>query len=197
MGKCGARELNYVSDVDIIFVAEQADALSTRVASEMMRMASTACFEVDAGLRPEGRSGELVRTVESHVAYYKRWAKTWEFQALLKARAAVGDAELGERYLAALMPMVWIACERDDFVGEVQAMRRRVEQLVPSDVRARETQARQWRTAGCGVRRAAAAVGARPQRRVAACGVHGRCAGRVGPRRLRRPRGRREPDCLL
>ncbi len=138
MGKCGARELNYVSDVDIIFVAEQADALSTRVATEMMRVASTACFEVDAGLRPEGRSGELVRTVESHVAYYKRWAKTWEFQALLKARAAAGDAELGKRYLAELMPMVWIACEREDFVGEVQAMRRRVEQLVPSDVRSRE-----------------------------------------------------------
>jgi glutamate-ammonia-ligase adenylyltransferase len=138
MGKCGARELNYVSDVDVIFVAEQADSLSTRVASEMMRVASTSFFAVDAGLRPEGRSGELVRTVESHVAYYQRWAKTWEFQALLKARAAVGDAELGERYLAALMPMVWVACEREDFVVEVQAMRRRVEQLVPSDVRARE-----------------------------------------------------------
>ncbi|WP_096288711.1 bifunctional [glutamine synthetase] adenylyltransferase/[glutamine synthetase]-adenylyl-L-tyrosine phosphorylase [Mycobacterium ahvazicum] len=138
MGKCGARELNYVSDVDIIFVAEQADSLSTRVATEMMRVASTACFQVDAGLRPEGRSGELVRTVESHVAYYKRWAKTWEFQALLKARAAVGDAELGKRYLDELMPMVWIACEREDFVVEVQAMRRRVEQLVPSEVRARE-----------------------------------------------------------
>jgi glutamate-ammonia-ligase adenylyltransferase len=138
MGKCGARELNYVSDVDIIFVAEQADALSTRVATEMMRVASNACFQVDAGLRPEGRSGELVRTIDSHVAYYKRWAKTWEFQALLKARAAAGDAELGARYLAELTPMVWIACEREDFVSEVQAMRRRVEQLVPSDVRARE-----------------------------------------------------------
>ncbi|WP_425518550.1 bifunctional [glutamine synthetase] adenylyltransferase/[glutamine synthetase]-adenylyl-L-tyrosine phosphorylase [Mycobacterium spongiae] len=138
MGKCGARELNYVSDVDVIFVAESADTLTTRVASEMMRVASSAFFEVDAGLRPEGRSGELVRTVESHVAYYERWAKTWEFQALLKARAAVGDAELAERYLNALMPMVWIACERDDFVVEVQAMRRRVEQLVPADVRGRE-----------------------------------------------------------
>ncbi len=138
MGKCGARELNYVSDVDVIFVAERADALSARVAGEMMRVASAAFFAVDAGLRPEGRSGELVRTVESHVAYYQRWAKTWEFQALLKARAAVGDPELGERYLAALMPMVWVACERADFVVEVQAMRRRVEQLVPADVRARE-----------------------------------------------------------
>ncbi|HWF29218.1 MAG TPA: bifunctional [glutamine synthetase] adenylyltransferase/[glutamine synthetase]-adenylyl-L-tyrosine phosphorylase [Mycobacterium sp.] len=138
MGKCGARELNYVSDVDVIFVAEHADTLSTRVASEMMRVASDAFFTVDAGLRPEGRSGELVRTVDSHIAYYQRWAKTWEFQALLKARAAVGDAELGERYETALLPMVWVACEREDFVVEVQAMRRRVEELVPSDVRARE-----------------------------------------------------------
>ncbi|OBF21362.1 bifunctional glutamine-synthetase adenylyltransferase/deadenyltransferase [Mycobacterium kubicae] len=138
MGKCGARELNYVSDVDVIFVAERADSLSARVASEMMRVASAAFFEVDAGLRPEGRNGELVRTLDSHVAYYQRWAKTWEFQALLKARAAVGDRELGESYLAALKPMVWTACEREDFVGEVQAMRRRVEQLVPADVRGRE-----------------------------------------------------------
>lgn len=138
MGKCGARELNYVSDVDVIFVGERADTLTTRLASEMMRVASAAFFQVDAGLRPEGRSGELVRTVESHIAYYQRWAKTWEFQALLKARAAVGDAELGERYLTALMPMVWVACEREDFVVEVQAMRRRVEQLVPADVRDRE-----------------------------------------------------------
>lgn len=138
MGKCGARELNYVSDVDVIFVGEQADTVTTRVASEMMRLASEAFFQVDAGLRPEGRSGELIRTVESHVAYYQRWAKTWEFQALLKARAAVGDAELGQRYLDALMPMVWVACEREDFVVEVQAMRRRVEQLVPAEVRGRE-----------------------------------------------------------
>ncbi|GAA4298054.1 bifunctional [glutamine synthetase] adenylyltransferase/[glutamine synthetase]-adenylyl-L-tyrosine phosphorylase [Mycobacterium paraffinicum] len=138
MGKCGARELNYVSDVDVIFVGERADALTTRLAGEMMRIASEAFFQVDAGLRPEGRSGELVRTVESHIAYYQRWAKTWEFQALLKARAAVGDQELAERYLTALMPMVWVACEREDFVSEVQAMRRRVEQLVPADVRGRE-----------------------------------------------------------
>jgi glutamate-ammonia-ligase adenylyltransferase len=138
MGKCGARELNYVSDVDVIFVAEPADPLSARVAGEMMRVASSAFFQVDAGLRPEGGSGELVRTLDSHVAYYERWAKTWEFQALLKARPAAGDPELGQRYLAALMPMVWVACDREDFVVEVQAMRRRVEQLVPADVRDRE-----------------------------------------------------------
>jgi glutamate-ammonia-ligase adenylyltransferase len=93
---------------------------------------------VDAGLRPEGKQGALVRTMDSHIAYYQRWAKTWEFQALLKARPAVGDAELGQRYVEALLPMVWTACEREDFVPEVQAMRRRVESLVPADVRERE-----------------------------------------------------------
>jgi [glutamine synthetase] adenylyltransferase / [glutamine synthetase]-adenylyl-L-tyrosine phosphorylase len=138
MGKCGARELNYVSDVDVIFVAEPADVVATRVASEMMRVASEAFFQVDAALRPEGRHGELVRTVDSHLTYYQRWAKTWEFQALLKARPAAGDPELGKRYIDALMPMVWNACEREDFVSEVQAMRRRVEQLVPLEVRDRE-----------------------------------------------------------
>ena len=138
MGKCGARELNYVSDVDVIFVGENADPTVTRVAGEMMRLASEAFFEVDAALRPEGKAGALVRTLESHIAYYQRWAKTWEFQALLKARPAVGDAELGQRYVDALMPMVWTACEREDFVPEVQAMRRRVESLVPADRRDRE-----------------------------------------------------------
>jgi glutamate-ammonia-ligase adenylyltransferase len=138
MGKCGARELNYVSDVDVIFVAEEADAVTTRVAGEMMRFASEAFFEVDAALRPEGKHGQLVRTLESHVAYYQRWAKTWEFQALMKARPAAGDAELGGQYIDSLMPMVWTACEREDFVPEVQAMRRRVESLVPADERARE-----------------------------------------------------------
>ena len=138
MGKCGARELNYVSDVDVIFVGEDADPVTTRVAGEMMRLASDTFFEVDAALRPEGKQGALVRTLESHIAYYQRWAKTWEFQALLKARPAVGDAELGRQYIAALMPMVWSACEREDFVPEVQAMRRRVEALVPADLRDRE-----------------------------------------------------------
>ncbi|WP_067541768.1 bifunctional [glutamine synthetase] adenylyltransferase/[glutamine synthetase]-adenylyl-L-tyrosine phosphorylase [Nocardia crassostreae] len=138
MGKCGARELNYVSDVDVIFVAEPADTTATRVAAEMMTVAGSAFFEVDAALRPEGKAGALVRTLDSHIAYYKRWARTWEFQALLKMRPATGDLELGEKYRDALMPMVWAASERPDFVADVQAMRRRVEDLVPADLRERE-----------------------------------------------------------
>ncbi|MCB0947703.1 MAG: bifunctional [glutamine synthetase] adenylyltransferase/[glutamine synthetase]-adenylyl-L-tyrosine phosphorylase, partial [Mycobacterium sp.] len=142
MGKCGARELNYVSDVDVIFVTDDDShgslRAATRIAGEMMRLAGDAFFEVDAALRPEGKQGQLVRTLDSHVAYYERWAKTWEFQALMKARPAAGDMDLGNRYIEALMPMVWTACERENFVPEVQAMRRRVEELVPADVRTRE-----------------------------------------------------------
>jgi glutamate-ammonia-ligase adenylyltransferase len=138
MGKCGARELNYVSDVDVVFVAEPADATASRVAGEMMRIGTSAFFEVDAALRPEGKRGELVRSLESHITYYKRWAKTWEFQALLKARPMTGDMELGRQYSEAMSPMVWIASEREDFVPEVQAMRRRVEEMVPPELRERE-----------------------------------------------------------
>ncbi|MBY6540674.1 bifunctional [glutamine synthetase] adenylyltransferase/[glutamine synthetase]-adenylyl-L-tyrosine phosphorylase [Rhodococcus sp. BP-349] len=138
MGKCGAQELNYVSDVDVVFVAEPSNSLATRMAGEMMRIGSSAFFEVDAALRPEGKQGELVRTLDSHLAYYQRWAKTWEFQALLKARAMTGDAELGQAYVDAVTPMVWVASEREDFVPEVQAMRRRVEEMVPAELRERE-----------------------------------------------------------
>jgi len=130
MGKCGGHELNYVSDVDVIFVAEPADSTTTRLASTMMRVAGEACFPVDANLRPEGRQGALVRTLEGHLNYYRRWAKTWEFQALLKARPVAGDPELGAAYAEAVTPMVWNAADRDDFVTEVQAMRRRVERHI-------------------------------------------------------------------
>ncbi|MEV4006311.1 bifunctional [glutamine synthetase] adenylyltransferase/[glutamine synthetase]-adenylyl-L-tyrosine phosphorylase, partial [Actinomadura sp. NPDC049753] len=140
MGKCGGRELNYVSDVDVVFVAEARDGqdedaalrTATRLASAMMRACSAtteegALWEVDAALRPEGRSGPLVRTLASHRAYYERWAKTWEFQALLKARPVAGDADLGARYLDTITPIVWKAGEGEGFVEDVQDMRRRVE----------------------------------------------------------------------
>lgn len=145
MGKCGGSELNYVSDVDVIFVAEPRDgagesealAVATRLASGLSRACSApsgepALWPVDAALRPEGNHGPLVRTVASHVAYYERWAKTWEFQALLKARVVAGDRAVGGAYVAALQPMVWAAAEREHFVEDSQAMRRRVEDNVPA-----------------------------------------------------------------
>ncbi len=103
-----------------------------------MRVAGEACFEVDANLRPEGRQGALVRTLDGHLTYYRRWAKTWEFQALLKARPVAGDPELGAAYAEAVAPLVWSATGRDDFVADVQAMRRRVEEHIRPDHAARE-----------------------------------------------------------
>ncbi|NAZ75857.1 bifunctional [glutamine synthetase] adenylyltransferase/[glutamine synthetase]-adenylyl-L-tyrosine phosphorylase [Kineococcus sp. T13] len=145
MGKTGGRELNYLSDVDVVYVAEPADgadeadaiAAATRLAAGLQRVCSTptaegSLWEVDAALRPEGKAGPLVRTLASHVEYYRRWAKTWEFQALLKARPVAGDAALGRSYVQAIAPMVWSASERERFVADVQGMRRRVESLIPS-----------------------------------------------------------------
>ena len=146
MGKTGGRELNYVSDVDVVFVAEPRDggdtdrALSTAttLARETMRICHAVAWEVDAALRPEGKDGPLVRTLASHEAYYRRWASTWEFQALLKARPVAGDAELGARYQQTIAPFVWSAAERPDFVADVRAMRRRVVEHIPAGLADRE-----------------------------------------------------------
>ena len=146
MGKAGARELNYISDVDVIYVAEGADELdnaraveiATRLAAETARGIQEPgieppLWEVDANLRPEGKDGALVRTIDSHRAYYERWAKSWEFQALLKSRPLAGDAELGERYCETVHPFVWASSQRDGFVDSVQRMRERVTDHIPAD----------------------------------------------------------------
>ena len=151
MGKCGARELNYVSDVDVIYVAEPADGFeegpAMAVATALASRAAAVCsapssepplWQVDPNLRPEGKDGVLVRRVESHRAYYERWAESWEFQALLKARTVAGDLEVGQAYLDAVWPFVWTAVERDGFVQSAQAMRKRVESHIPLKEKDRE-----------------------------------------------------------
>ncbi len=159
MGKCGGHELNYVSDVDVIFVAAPRDAstpgssgtvdgetevdeqkalrVATQLASALIQVcgdqtAEGTIWPVDANLRPEGKNGPLVRTLASHRGYYERWAKTWEFQALLKARPVAGDLELGRSYVETIGPMVWTAAEREGFVDDVQSMRRRVLEHIPA-----------------------------------------------------------------
>ena len=146
MGKCGGRELNYVSDVDVVFVAEPHDGAdeqaalqtATLLASRMMQVCSEVAWPVDAALRPEGKAGPLVRTLAAHTAYYQRWAKTWEFQALLKARPVAGDLTLGQEYVEVVAPMIWSAAARPGFVHDVQAMRRRVEGTLRGDTADRE-----------------------------------------------------------
>jgi glutamate-ammonia-ligase adenylyltransferase len=142
MGKCGARELNYISDVDVIWVhdvaADVPDVVHEQAATLAGELARTTCrvimspgpepalWEVDSNLRPEGKDGALSRTVDSHVTYLNRWAHDWEFQALLKARAIAGDEELGRAYEDAVRPLVWSSSQRPGFVEGVQRMRARV-----------------------------------------------------------------------
>jgi glutamate-ammonia-ligase adenylyltransferase len=129
MGKCGGLELNYVSDVDVIFVCAGDEDLAEAqvVAARMMQICGQAAWPVDANLRPEGTRGPLVRTLASHLAYYRKWARTWEFQALLKARPVAGDAELGARFAALVEPFVFRDPFPDRAVREVRRMKARIE----------------------------------------------------------------------
>ncbi|MGI8647645.1 MAG: bifunctional [glutamine synthetase] adenylyltransferase/[glutamine synthetase]-adenylyl-L-tyrosine phosphorylase [Acidimicrobiales bacterium] len=133
LGKCGARELNYVSDVDVLFLTERTEQTmrATTSARGLMRICHEVAWQIDPGLRPEGQQGALVRTLDSYVAYYQRWADSWEFQALLKARWIAGvsaESPIAQGWLEQITPLVWRAANRPNFVLDAQAMRRRVEQ---------------------------------------------------------------------
>lgn len=152
LGKTGARELNYVSDVDVLFVAEpagdrvstdEAIGIGTQLAARLVGICSAhtaagTIWQLDTALRPEGRSGQLVRTLSSHRGYYQKWARTWEFQAMLKARAAAGDHELGQEFVDMIMPMVWQVGEREHFIDDARAMRLRVIDHIPEKISDRE-----------------------------------------------------------
>ncbi|WP_413335206.1 bifunctional [glutamine synthetase] adenylyltransferase/[glutamine synthetase]-adenylyl-L-tyrosine phosphorylase [Brevibacterium sp. GP-SGM9] len=142
LGKTGARELNYVSDVDVVFVLDSATddeqrSLATDIAQRMRGILSDAgpepaLWEVDTALRPEGKAGPLVRTLSEYTHYYSDIAKNWEFQALLKARPVAGDAEVGQAFSDSLLPLVWQASSRQGFIDGIRSMRRRVVDLIPA-----------------------------------------------------------------
>ena len=152
LGKCGARELNYISDIDVLFVAEPAHegvapervtTIGTKLAAAVTRICSAhtaagSIWQVDAALRPEGKAGPLVRTIASMRTYYEKWASNWEFQAMLKARPMAGDLALAQEFCDLVAPMVWQAGERPDFIAESQAMRKRVVSLIPPKEAERE-----------------------------------------------------------
>lgn len=147
MGKCGARELNYLSDVDVIFAYqgdhELSNEIATRLATRTMRVidgpgVEPPLWQVDPNLRPEGKNGALVRSIESHVAYYQRWAENWEFQALLKARPVAGDADLGLRYINEVQSLIWTKLNRVNLVESVRKMRVRVLEHIPPAERERQ-----------------------------------------------------------
>jgi [glutamine synthetase] adenylyltransferase / [glutamine synthetase]-adenylyl-L-tyrosine phosphorylase len=139
LGKLGGRELNYASDVDVVFVHagagsdEQTEA--SRRAARMVTMLSEptedgVALRVDAGLRPEGRSGPLSRSVASTLEYYRRHAATWERQAWLKARAVAGDRALGDRLIDDLVPAIYPEHLEPSAIEDVRAMKVRIEEFV-------------------------------------------------------------------
>jgi glutamate-ammonia-ligase adenylyltransferase len=123
MGKLGASELNYASDIDVLFVGEGAAEGDARAVMDIART----CFRVDADLRPEGRDGPLTRTLDSYLAYWERWAQPWEFQALLKARFVAGDAAVGQAFVDAASERVWGRPFGADELHQVRSMKARAE----------------------------------------------------------------------
>ena len=138
MGKWGARELNYASDIDVLFVYDgsgaSAETQARRVAETFVEVLAGhgpggVVLRVDADLRPEGRSGPLARSLASYRAYWERWADAWELQALIKARPAAGDPDLGRAFVAAAEPHVYPETLGAEAVHEVRSMKARAEAL--------------------------------------------------------------------
>jgi glutamate-ammonia-ligase adenylyltransferase len=129
MGKHGAEELNYSSDVDIVLVAPDGDGVDPSVARSIVAIAARA-YRIDTTLRPEGRSGVLVRSVDSYVAYWTRWARPWEFQALLKARHSAGDAATGRRFEEAASQHLWSRRFGADDLAELRTMKARADAVI-------------------------------------------------------------------
>jgi glutamate-ammonia-ligase adenylyltransferase len=140
MGKLGGHELNYVSDIDVLFChepvagaeAETAARAAERAARAVIRglsavTAEGTCFEVDANLRPEGRNGPLSRTLGSYRAYWDRWAQPWELQALIKVRPVAGDRELAGRFRDEAQARVYPERLDPETVSAVRRMKSRVE----------------------------------------------------------------------
>jgi glutamate-ammonia-ligase adenylyltransferase len=134
MGKLGGRELNYASDIDVLFVHEGDSDVAERAARAVLATMSSPSedgivFRTDANLRPEGRQGPLTRTLASYTTYWDEWARTWEFQALVKARPMAGDADLSARFMTIATPRVWPEKLDPDAIREIRAMKERAEEI--------------------------------------------------------------------
>ena len=140
MGRYGGFELSYGSDADVMFVHEPmpgadphaASTYAQTVANELRRLLALPMtdppLEVDADLRPEGKQGPLVRTLDSYAAYYAKWSAVWEFQALLRADAVVGDEGVRQRFTELIDPLRFPAAGITDAdVAEVRRVKARVD----------------------------------------------------------------------
>jgi len=144
MGKLGAYELNFSSDIDLVYLyetdqggtegGEQPVSLHqyfarlgeavTRIVSEVTEDGFV--FRVDLRLRPEGTRGELVNSLRSAEIYYESWGQTWERAALIKARPVAGDASLGEEFLRTVVPFVYRKYLDFTSIEEIKGMKDRI-----------------------------------------------------------------------
>ena len=132
MGKLGGRELNYYSDIDVLFVTSgdvaPATATATAVLAELSEYSPAGrVYEVDTNLRPEGRDGPLVRSLDGYLEYYRRWAKPWEYQALIKARHSAGDEATGAALIERTRPLVYATEVTGERIASIRKMKERVE----------------------------------------------------------------------
>lgn len=138
MGKHGACELNYSSDIDVLFVFDaddaepawrsRAQALAQAVIKSMSAPTIDGiAFRVDANLRPWGRAGPLVQSVDEMEAYYERAGQTWERAALIKARPCAGSLAVGARFVEAVRPFVWRRSLDIASVESIAAMKQRID----------------------------------------------------------------------
>jgi glutamate-ammonia-ligase adenylyltransferase len=131
MGKLGGRELNFSSDLDVMFVYDDAHD-PEEVASALLRAIGEVtpegqAFRIDPSIRPEGRAGPLARSLPSYLEYYRRWAQPWERQALVKARTVAGDAELGARFVGAAREVAYPGSPTHAQLREIRHLKARME----------------------------------------------------------------------
>lgn len=161
LGKLGGRELNFSSDIDLVFVYEgegetagipgaggvKLGCISNqeffRKLGEMLAKGvgeltpEGHLYRVDLRLRPEGRSGVIASSLRSCEIYYESWGQTWERQALIKARPIAGDSALGEKFQRLVAPFVYRQYLDFSALEEIRAMKERINLAVREDRRAR------------------------------------------------------------
>jgi len=139
LGKLGAEELNFASDLDLVFVYQGEGPEDLRRAGEIservLQGIRDAGWEPDADLRPEGRAGPLARSFAAYLEYLERYAETWEFQSLLRARFVAGDETLGRRFCSFAEDLAYPEYLSLDRAAEILRMRERIEKerVKPAD----------------------------------------------------------------
>jgi glutamate-ammonia-ligase adenylyltransferase len=137
MGRFGGEELGFGSDADVMFTYAPANGQNVddlqkqaeRIVAELKRLTADPIleFEIDNDLRPEGKNGAVVRSVDSYLAYYERWADTWEAQALLRARVIAGSVGLQAAFVEIIDKYRYPKVLHQSAITEIRRIKARVE----------------------------------------------------------------------